>query len=279
MLVVIHYPDDAPSSLARILTRSGPLPAHTLGVSDELAEGTIGVGPPGRHVLVLDGHAILETGPRENGQRPSIDVLFRSAAQAYGARAIGIVVSGTLDDGTLGLAEIAACGGRAIVQDPADADDDSMPLSAIRNVAGVEVASAEAIGTMLAALDRPEPARSRRGPPCPPVENEPEQTRLSCPDCGGPLAEIAHEPPAFRCRVGHAYTIGSLSEATERAGEAAVWSAIRNHDERVDLLERLGARARTREDSASAETYLRLAEEARVLSRRLRSMLEREPVR
>jgi len=246
MLVVIHYPDDARSSLARILTRSGPLPAHTLAGSDELAEGTIGVGPPGHHVLLLDGHAILETGPRENVSAALDRRSLPLGGPRVGARAIGIVVSGTLDDGTLGLAEIAACGGRAIVQDPADADYDSMPLSAIRNVAGVEVASAEAIGTMLAALDRPEPARSWRGPPCPPVENEPEQTRLSCPDCGGPLAEIAHEPPAFRCRVGHAYTIGSLSEATERAGEAAVWSAIRNHGERVDILERLGTRARKR---------------------------------
>jgi two-component system chemotaxis response regulator CheB len=131
ILVVLHVPASGPSVLPQILGRAGPLPAVHAEDGMETAGGCLYVAPPDRHMRIVGNRIQLDPGPRENGHRPAIDPLFRSAAEAYGSRAAGVVLSGTLDDGTVGLHCIGEAGGATLVQDPDDAMYPAMPANAI----------------------------------------------------------------------------------------------------------------------------------------------------
>jgi two-component system chemotaxis response regulator CheB len=97
--------------------------------------GRIYIAPPDLHVLLSPGHLRTTRGPRENGHRPSVNPLFRSAAKAYGEKVISVILTGNLDDGTAGMHEVKRLGGVAIVQDPKEALHPGMPRSAIDHVA------------------------------------------------------------------------------------------------------------------------------------------------
>lgn len=127
--------DSHMSVMPHLLERRGSLPAGYAANGERLKAGRIYLAPPDLHFLVHDGRAFLSRGPRENWTRPAIDPLFRSAARAWGPRAIGVILTGYLNDGTAGLMEIKAQGGIAIVQDPRDADSPDMPASAQRHIA------------------------------------------------------------------------------------------------------------------------------------------------
>src|SRR5262245_10684535 len=132
ILAVVHQAPGAESRLAPILDRAGSLPAETAEDGRALRAGEIVVAPPDRHLMVEDGRVRLVRGPRVNASRPSVDVLFRSAVESYGARVVGVVLSGSLQDGTLGLSAIKSAGGVAIVQ--SDPVHEGMPTSAAANV-------------------------------------------------------------------------------------------------------------------------------------------------
>jgi two-component system chemotaxis response regulator CheB len=159
--VVLHLAPRSPSALAQILRRAGSLPCHTAFDGQELKPGQIVVAPPDRHLVIDDDRVRLTVGPPESGHRPAVNVLFRSAAAQRGARVVGVVLSGTRDDGAAGLAMLKARGGAAIVQDPADALYAGMPSSALRHVAADVVAPCARIG---AAVDRLVRARSLMPP-------------------------------------------------------------------------------------------------------------------
>jgi two-component system chemotaxis response regulator CheB len=152
ILVVLHIPPRAESRLPEILSRVGPLQASRAVDGESLLPGTFAIAVPDRHLLISDGRMRVVDGPRENRVRPAADPLFRSAAREYGDGTIGVVLSGTLDDGAAGLAEIHAAGGMTLVQDPLDALADGMPLAAIENVAVDHVATADRIGALLPQL-------------------------------------------------------------------------------------------------------------------------------
>jgi two-component system, chemotaxis family, protein-glutamate methylesterase/glutaminase len=293
MLVVLHVSASSTSVLPQILARSGALPATFPSDGDELRRGQIYVAPGDHHMLVHDGRIRLTQGPRENGHRPAVDPLFRSAARAAAHRCIGVVLSGMLDDGAAGLRFIKAHGGTAVVQDPDDAQFPSMPRSAIALTSVDRVAPSAELGAVLCALvDAPLPEAT---PPqelgaesLPPdgmfgadrVEIEdPLMTAellsgppsaLTCPECGSALWDHEDGPNLrFMCHVGHAYSLASLVEEQGRALETTLWSALRALEERADMHRRLARRT----SGSRVAVYEARAHEAEGHARALRETL------
>jgi two-component system chemotaxis response regulator CheB len=274
VLIVLHMMQTATSVLDRILARAGELPVTQARDGERPERGHVYTSPPNYHLL-LRGPAIhLSGGPRENGHRPAIDPLFRSAARAFGPRAIGVVLSGTLDDGSDGLRLIKERGGATLVQDPDDAAYGEMPRNAIESVEPDEIVPLAGLGEALYRLvDAPlEPA------PAAGVEDPTSQQRdlveaelgfeppdgqpslLTCPDCGGVLMENDEGSVIrFACQVGHAYSPESLVEHQGTALESALWTAMRTLEERADLLRRMTRRAGR---GGSEAARLRLEERA-----------------
>jgi two-component system chemotaxis response regulator CheB len=249
------------------------------------------VASPDHHLVVADRHVVLTRGPRENGHRPAIDVLFRSAARALGARVIGVVLSGVLDDGTAGLTGIAARGGLAVVQDPEDALYPGMPSHAIEHVSVDHVLSAANMAGLLARLCKEEVVgRDRPVSPLMEIEadlalmdddamNQPERpgrpSGFSCPDCNGVLWEIRDgRLVRYRCRVGHAWSTESLlGEQAERL-DGALWMALRGLEEKAALSRTLSERATERGSLLTATRFAHQAEDATRAASVIRSLLE-----
>jgi two-component system, chemotaxis family, protein-glutamate methylesterase/glutaminase len=278
LLVVLHIPATGGRTLPRILDRAGPLSADTAADGEKIRQGRVYVAPPDRHLLVVNGMARLSRGPRQNGFRPAADPLFRSAALHAGPRTTAVVLSGTLDDAALGSATVERRGGRVIVQDPAEADYESMPRSAlaatehavIEPVSGLaelitKLASEEA--GMPASEPSDELAAEIRGL----LAGDPETdtstrtyTGLTCPECGGPLYHTHDEKAeTYDCLVGHRWSPESLFEGHSAHVERALWLAIRSLDERGRLTGTLAEAARKRGHPLSADQFTEAAEEAR----------------
>ncbi len=277
VVVVLHVPASGTSVLPHILSRAGALPARH-GVDGEVLEpGIIYVAPPNCHILVADHRITLDRGPRENGHRPAIDPLFRSAAVAFDRRSAGVVLSGTLDDGTAGLLAIKHRGGATLVQDPEEALYTSMPASAIRYVHPDYVLPTRELVDVLVRLTaksggpRPETTRvgagnpANQAAPAPAAEHaQPgELVPFSCPDCGGSLwATMAGELETFRCRVGHAFSLNSVAARHGEMLERALWMAYRALEERAAMSRRIARRLADRGSTESAERFHRQAAEA-----------------
>jgi two-component system, chemotaxis family, protein-glutamate methylesterase/glutaminase len=289
VLVVLHVPPTGTSALPDILRRSGPLPAGHVKNGEPIEPGRIYVAPPDQHLLVRPGHVHLARGPRENGHRPAVDPLFRSAAREYATRVVGVVLSGALDDGSAGLAAVKARGGLAVVQDPADALYAGMPGNALRQVAVDHVLPAAALGGLLARLAT-EPATEPPGPVPADMQQELEMegfsldamegehpgapSGFSCPDCNGVLWGIQDGGlERFRCRVGHAWSPESLLARQSESLESALWIALRSLEERAALARRLAAPARGRGHTISAARFEEQATEAQQAARVVRDLL------
>jgi two-component system chemotaxis response regulator CheB len=262
--IVLHIAPASPSALARILARSGPLHCRQAVDGDDLRLGEILVAAPDHHLEIEDNHARLTVGPRENGHRPAVDALFRSAAQARDGRVIGVVLSGNRDDGAAGLATIKAGGGVAIVQDPEEALYSGMPASAIANVTVDAVVPSDQIAATIAAMvnsDDPPPADEPSQPTDRIRGNRPLPV---CPDCGGALTEESESGVLqWHCHVGHRYSPESLADAQAASVEAALWAAIRSLEERAALMERMAERCELRGQRRSARSFGGNAQDAR----------------
>jgi two-component system chemotaxis response regulator CheB len=252
VLVVLHVAPGGTSVLPSILARQGALAARTARDGDPLQTGCVVVAPPDRHLLVTDGHLAVQAGPRENGHRPAVDALFRSVAAALGPRAIGVILSGTLDDGTLGLGSVKRRGGTAIVQAPDDAAYPGMPSNAIEHVDVDHVLAVGEIPELLARLVHTPPGAMTPASDPVPEDSDPMPawtrgdavaTGLSCPECGGSLWERREGASTrFVCRTGHAYSAQSMLTEQGKSMEAALWAALNALEERADLLRRLARR-------------------------------------
>ena len=150
--IVMHLSPILESQLPEILNRVSALPASHPQSNEQLKQGRVYVAPPNRHLVIEDGNMSLNTGPTENRHRPAIDPMFRSAATAFDGKTIGVVLTGTLDDGAAGLWEIKKRGGIAVVQAPDDATHPDMPISAIKSVAVDHVVPIKEMGALLSQL-------------------------------------------------------------------------------------------------------------------------------
>jgi two-component system chemotaxis response regulator CheB len=146
VFVVLHIGSSSRSSLPDILSRVGPLPGDWARHTELIMPGRVYVAPPDQHMLLAPGYVRTVHGPKENHTRPAVDPLFRSAALAYGADVIGVVLTGNLDNGTAGLLAIKDCGGITVVQDPSEALAPSMPLNALRYVRSTTVCLSMRLG-------------------------------------------------------------------------------------------------------------------------------------
>ncbi|MBP2297030.1 chemotaxis protein CheB [Azospirillum rugosum] len=261
--VVIHI-GSRPSLAPRILAKAGPLPAAHAVDGEAPRPGRIYVAPPDHHLLVEPDRLRLSRGPRENSTRPAIDPLFRSAAQAYGPRVIGVILSGALNDGTAGFSAIKRLGGTTLVQDPADAMFPGMPQSALSNTAVDHCAPASALGPLLGRLVR---AADGSQNPTGDTDNDEEAAMegqydlkppaaLTCPECGGALRETSVDSmPVYTCHIGHRYGPENMDEAQVREIERAFEIALRMLNERAALSQRLAETARQKGRALSAQRW------------------------
>jgi two-component system, chemotaxis family, protein-glutamate methylesterase/glutaminase len=291
ILVVLHVPASGASALPPILERAGPLPVDVAVSNQELQQGRIVIAPPDRHLVVVDNHLRTSHGPRENGHRPAIDVLFRSAARACGPRVIAVVLSGSLDDGTAGAIAIKERGGLVLAQDPADAAYPGMPESAIKHVEVTEIATATELGAIVGRLCRT-PATPNEEIAVPDLviaeiemagsgdlltaEHEPagQPAGFGCPECRGALFKIENGGLLrFRCRLGHAWSWHALLEQGQ-ALENALWMALRTLEEKAGLSLQLAERAASRGSVWSHERFSEQANEASRSAALVRRLLE-----
>jgi two-component system chemotaxis response regulator CheB len=262
--IVLHLHPGSPSALAAILRRATALPCRTAVDGEELREGEILVAPPDRHLAIKGDRVALTVGPRENGHRPSVDVLFRSASAAQDGRVVGVVLSGTRDDGSAGLAVIKANGGGTIVQDPEDALYPGMPANAIAHVHVDRVVPADEVADAIVQMVNggspgSHPPLHNLGPG--PLPGAPVVT--ACPECGGVLSENRDAGVTqWRCKVGHRYSPESLADAQAEAVEGAMWAAVRALEDRHALLERMGSQLESRGHIRSAASFRTRAQEA-----------------
>jgi two-component system chemotaxis response regulator CheB len=297
IFIVIHTSAGTPGVLPQILMRATGL-SISYGEHDEpIVEGHVYVAPPDRHLLIRPGFLRVTRGPRENGFRPAIDPLFRTSAEAYGPRVIGVMLSGGGNDGTLGLAAIRRLGGMAVAQDPTEATVSSMPESAIRNVAIDHILTSRDIGTQMGQwIGHARPGRARmvvESPARPPVV-QPDRAEVgtdllhgqaaagvlsvfTCPECGGSLWERSQDGLlTFRCHVGHSYTGETLLGQQDSEVEQAMWEALRSLEESAELRRRMAEHAHERLMSAIAADYLEKAAEFEARAAVIRRVLVAE---
>ena len=308
VLVVLHVAPGAPSVMPQILARAGALTVHAVEDGETIRAGRVYVAPPDRHLVVEGRRVALVRGPRENGHRPAIDPLFRSAARAVGTGVIGVVLSGNQSDGTHGLAQVKAHGGTTMVQAPDEAPYAGMPLSALAHVQVDHVLPVDELAAMIVRLVRADqPVRDRsaadEGAAAPaadpavvamddgagaydeveldgvgrvdagPVTNEllgGEVSPYTCPECRGSLWEISDGLPVrFRCRVGHSYDEATLLHEKHAALESALWSAVTAIEENASFARRMADRSA---DAGREAAVVRFRERALRFERRARTI-------
>lgn len=292
VLVVLHVGAQR-SLMPELMNARGALPAAHAQDGQPLQRGAIFVAPPDHHMLVEDGLLRITRGPKENHTRPAIDPLFRTAALARGKRVIGVVLSGGLDDGTAGLQAIKQCGGLAVVQDPADAEQPDMPASALANVeidacvpaAALARTLLRLVGAPITASPPAMPTQIARdqaistgvGDPMEHLNAIGQRSRFACPECSGVLWEINQSrPKRYRCHTGHGYTLRTLVDAHDAATDEALWGAMRALQEREALLRQLVGDEATDSEGDSAAEILGKAERAASHSDQLRDMIQNE---
>jgi len=279
IFVVVHTGPGAPGVLHHILNRAGTVKAIDPTDGQEIKPGRIYVAPPDHHLILEPGKICLSRGPKENRFRPAVDPLFRSAAQVYGPRVIGVILSGGLDDGTAGLWTLKKLGGTAIVQDPGDALFPSMPVNALRYVSVDYSVPIRDLGALLVRLtemdvdekwryDVPEhldiEVRIAKQDPALDLDVREiwEKSSYTCPECHGVLLQLKEGGrERFRCHTGHAFSTDGLLASLTESIEEALWNAIRNVEESVLLMRHL-ARHLKDLDPPTAKEFLNKADDA-----------------
>ncbi|MBC3361546.1 chemotaxis protein CheB [Pseudomonas sp. SWRI154] len=293
-IIITMHIGDRQSLLPRLLTEASSMDIDFAMSEEQIKSGRIYVAPPDRHLLIKRGTLQLSRSAKENHSRPAIDPMFRSAAISYGNRTIGVVLTGELDDGVVGLQAIKAYGGMAFVQDPQTAEAPSMPMNALRHVEIDGCLPLDELGKTLGqtiqqwGTEAASPWQPRRVEPFA-TENEltedlssggayaleavGEKAGMSCPECGGALWELGSTPLRFRCHTGHSYTHTVLSKAQNETVEEALWVAIRALHEKQLLVGRLIQNSKDSGRNAAVQEYELTNEELESHKTTLRALL------
>jgi len=152
VFIVLHISPDRPSEMARLLNNASEMTCQQATDGERTQAGHVYFAPPDFHLTLEEGGMVLTHTARVNHSRPSIDVLFQSAAERHGRQVIGVVLSGMLNDGSAGARVIKAHGGRVIVQSPAEATYAQMPRNAMRATEVDGVLTLAEIGSYLSQL-------------------------------------------------------------------------------------------------------------------------------
>jgi two-component system chemotaxis response regulator CheB len=277
IFIVLHLRAHAPERFAATLGTGSPLPVQFAVDGERWEHGRVYLAPPDRHLLIEEEMMVLSNGPRENASRPAIDPMLRSVAATLGGRAIGVLLTGMLNDGTSGLHAIQQCGGLTVIQDPRDALYPSMPLSAMSAMqVDYVVPLNELAGVLRRLVDEPagesvpaspqlrleiEIAKSRFATPELP-DALGKRSTLTCPQCSGVLWEVTEAGLLrFRCHSGHTYTLESLAVEQAAALSRALANAVRALAERVALTRRMAEEAGERSQHALAADWEKRAQE------------------
>lgn len=293
IFVVWHMAADLRGVLPQVLNRAGTIFAAHASDGEAIVENRIYVAPPDHHLLVERGRVRVTRGPKENRFRPAVDPLFRSAADAYHNRVVGVILSGALDDGTAGLWTIKHRGGLAIVQDPTDAEVPSMPESAMREVEiDYKVPMAE-MAELLVRLSQEKVMETSQTVMEETAENKKTRIEIriaaeasgfesgvmqigtlspyTCPECHGVLSALSDGGiRRFRCHTGHAYSADSLLATVTENIENSLYDAIRGVEESVMLLNHLGDHFAEVNQPKLAALYFKKANEAEARTRLVR---------
>jgi two-component system chemotaxis response regulator CheB len=289
--VVLHTSPESPGLLPQILGRTARLRVATAFDRQRLEAGRVYLAPPDRHLLVEPGRLRVTKGPREHSFRPAIDPLFRSAAQVYGPAAIGVILTGNLDDGVAGLWTIKKLGGTAIVQDPAEALHPSMPSHAVNHVAVDYVVPASEIPSLLASVttgdtQKIEPAdvpkqvevevniAKEQNPRAAGLEEIGKPSPYACPECHGVLLELKEGATfRFRCHIGHAYSLETLLAAMNDGIEHAMGTAMRSLEEGSLLMKDAAEQLQRQNRLDAAQRMTETAERARRAAEAIRELI------
>ncbi|HEV2801431.1 MAG TPA: chemotaxis protein CheB [Pyrinomonadaceae bacterium] len=280
IFVVLHTSPGSPGMLPEILNRVGTLPALNATDGERIRPGKIYVAPPDRHLVVEPGTMRVTRGPRENRFRPAIDPLFRSAAQTYGPRVVGVIMTGYLDDGTAGLWTIKQLGGTAVVQDPNDALVPFMPLNALNHVKVDYCLPLTEIAPLLVRLSQETVEEEGAFQVPKDVEIEVniakeqqaldagvltlgEPSNYACPECHGVLLQMKEGTLfRFRCHTGHAYSVESLMSDIGEKMDDAIWNAIRAYEEGELFMRHMAEHLGEGHNGHAAESFIKRADEA-----------------
>ncbi len=290
IFIVWHMSPEVRGILPSLFNGLSTIPVANARDMEPVMSNRIYVAAPDHHMIIEEGIIKLTRGPKENRFRPAVDPLFRSAAYTYGARVIGVILSGALDDGTAGLWRIKTNGGLAIVQDPADADVPSMPESALREVDVDYCVSAHEIPALLVKLTAEEvnggamkdqrtkieiDIASQKNPLLNGAAEIGEFSPFACPECHGVLMKIKDGKfTRFRCHTGHAYSPDTLMMSLSESVEDSLYNAIRGMDESIFLLNHMGDHYAEDNQPAVAGLYFKKAKELLERSKLIRKAVQ-----
>jgi two-component system chemotaxis response regulator CheB len=290
VFIVIHVSRDSMVDVILGIIQKNTLLNCVIPEDQDLIENrTIYLAPSDHHMMLERGTIRITKGAYENHWRPSIDVLFRSAAAAYNACVTGIILTGLLDDGTSGMYAIKRSGGRCMIQEPAEADFPDMPTNVLNNMDVDYRVSIDEMGHILSDLFSRSACEETAVPDDVRLEAEiamrmssnledlkqlGELTSLTCPDCGGVLARVSEDAiPRYRCYTGHTFTEKSLEDEQIKGIEDSLWVAIRMLEERKNLLQTIAGNQHGRSNGMAEYTGKQRTEEIQLHVDRLKMML------
>ncbi len=278
VFITLHMYERNQAMLPDLLSPAGPLRASLAVDGERIENGRIYVAPPDYHLLFTPEALHLGHGPKEGLQRPSINIMFRSAAAVFGERTAGVVLTGMLDDGAAGLWEILQRGGVTVVQEPEEAAYRSMPESAIRGLNVLYILRLKEMAPLLTRLsmgERRETEGQHEVAETKPGSTIATLTRQACPECGGAMnVEQQGGTKEYVCHVGHRLGLQSMIADKTDLVERRMWGALSQSEELVDLLEQ----AREGHDSAALGSLQEEIEARRDDMEKLRAVIERSRV-